>query len=271
MKVLQLEQNSPEWEEFRLDKIGGSKPKDLVPLSTPTKPTLVSYLDRKGIDYTKATPTKSDPFKRSQMTIDEMYGQLGAKERGEINAERAKKDEFYKLVAARVARPITPNDYEDRLPDGVHFSMMARGHILEPEAIALFEGLTGKKVDRGDVVWQDDKNPSIYVSPDGSIKDSSGNYVEALEVKCPDTHKIIRAIHENQYPQEYKYQVVQYFLVNEHLQKLYFLLYTDVMPARPLIVFEITRSEVEEDIVELRTFEELIIKQADALAAELSF
>lgn len=270
MKILKLQQNSEEWTEFRLDKIGGSKPKDLVPISMPTRPTLVEYLSSNNIDYTKPAPTKADPDKRTDMNIGEMYDLLSDEQRGDLNAQRAKKDEFYKLVAGQVARPITPNDYEDRL-NGEHFSMRARGHILEPEAIKAFEKLYGKKVDHGDVVWQDDKNPNIYVSPDGSIADKNGNYIEAVEVKCPDTHKIIRAIDENEYPQEFRFQVAQYFLVNEHLQKLYFVLYTDVMPARPVTVFEVVREDVEQDVKELRAFEESIIAQANKLALELSF
>lgn len=271
MRVLKLEQNSPEWEYFRLDKIGGSKPKDLIPLSDPTKPTLTWYLSTKSIDYTKPTPTKTDPNKRSEMNIGEMVALLTPEQRGELNAKRAKKDEFYKLVAARVARPITPNDYEDRIAEGARFSMSLRGHLLEPEAIAVFEELSGKKVDHGDVVWQDEDNPNIYVSPDGSIANKDGKYTEAVEVKCLDTHKIIRAIHENEYPQEYRFQVAQYFMVNPDLEKLYFVMYTDVMPARPITVFEVTRSEVKDVIVELRAFEESIIAQADKLADELSF
>lgn len=232
MQVLEYEQNTEEWLEFKRGKAGGSRANKLMPSPRMTKAI-------------------------QELTPDEL---------GRYKAGLPKKDEFYKLVAEQVARPITPNDYEDRL-NGERFSMMARGHILEPEAKLAFTEKTGIKLNGRSIVWQSDYSENSILSPDGEVIGQNA----AAEIKCPDTHVIIRAYDENQYPQEYKWQVVKYFVTNEKLEKLYFILYTDVMPALPILIFEINREEVLKEIEEYRAFEAEILKQANDLAARLAF
>lgn len=232
MKVIEISQNSEEWLEFRLGKSSGSRAGKLIP-----SPRMTKALEA-----------------------------LTPEELGEYKADLEKKDEFYKLVAERVARPITPNDYVDRL-EGQKFSMMARGHILEPEALMAFEAQTGLKTIKRSVVWQSDDDPNSIISPDAEIEGKN----EAVEVKCPDSHVIIRAWHEGQYPKEYKWQVVKYFSTNENLEKLHFVLYTDVMPALPILIFEIDREDVFGEIAEYIAFEQSILEQVNDMVEKLSF
>ena len=145
--------------------------------------------------------------------------------------------------------------------------MMARGHILEQEAIQEFTKRTGKVVIGTSVVWERDDNPNSILSPDATIDFDK----EAVEIKCLDSHRMIRAYDENKYPQEYHEQIVKYFIVNEKLEELHFVMYTDVMPALSYLQFDIKREEIENDIRELRAFEDEILKQVDKLSEELAF
>jgi len=254
MKIINIEQNTEEWLEFRKGKSGGSGLHDLYPARTITKETAISYLMSKNVEVNP---------KLSAALVIEM---LTSEDIGNIKAQGDKKDAFYKLVAERIARPITPNDYEDQL-DGQKFSMMTRGHLLEPEAIKEFTKRTGKVVIGTSVVWERDDNKDSILSPDATIDFDK----EAVEVKCLDSHRMIRAYDEKHYPTEYHEQIVKYFIVNEKLEELHFVMYTDVMPALPYLQFNIKREDITEDIKELRAFEDAILIQVNELAVELAF
>ena len=254
MKVIEIEQNTEEWLEFRKGKSGGSGLHDLYPARTITREVAKEYLEKKGIEV--------DPKAKASDVVD----MLTAEDIGIIKAHGDKKDAFYKLVAERISRPITPNDYEDRL-DGQKFSMMVRGHILEEEAIQEFTKRTGKVVIGKSVVWERDDNKDSILSPDATIEFDK----EAVEVKCLESHRMIRAYDENHYPEEYHEQIVKYFIVNEKLEELHFVMYTDVMPALPYLQFDIKREEIENDILELRAFEDEILKQVTELSERLAF
>lgn len=257
MKVLKLNQGSEEWLEFRLGKVSGSKLREVYSRTNPSKEMIVDYLLAKGVDF------------ETKATIPVLMGYLSLDDIGQLKAQQDRKDGFYRLVAERIARPITPNDYADQLGDR-KFSMMERGHILEPEAIAAFEEKTGKKVERGDIVWQSDDDDEMMVSPDGSIL-RDGKIVEAVEVKCPDSHTVIRCYDEQTYPNEYYEQIIQYFIINDDLEKLHFVIYTDVVPSLPIQIYEIKRKDVQADITLMKAYEKAILKQVDELAERLAF
>ena len=124
---------------------------------------------------------------------------------------------------------------------------MERGNNEEPFAVKAFEEQTGKKVARiGQCV--SDKYDWLALSPDGLIANKEGKYTEAIEIKCPDSKKAVLYRIENMVPMdetgligkkgdplagapflgipsEYKWQCVHYFMVNEDLETLYFLVY----------------------------------------------
>lgn len=118
---------------------------------------------------------------------------------------------------------------------------MERGTAEEIFAVKAFEARTKKKVDRVGLCLSDDYD-WLAVSPDGLIKDKDGKYTEAVEVKSPDSKTAIFYRLANMIPLEetgltkskhpflgvpenYKWQVVQYFVVNKDLQKLHFVVY----------------------------------------------
>lgn len=253
MKVINIPQNTEEWLEFKLGKSGGSGLGLLYPARTITREIAKEYLEAQGIEV------------NPKLKAGEVVDMLTSEDVGKIKADGDKKDAFYKLVAERVARPITPNDYEDRL-DGKKFTMMARGHILEEEAVKEFEKRNDVKVNTESVIWQRDDNPDSIVSPDAVIGET-----EAVEVKAFDSHRIIRAYDENHYPSECHEQVVKYFIVNEQLETLHFVMYTDVMPSLPYLQFDIKREDVANDIIELKAFEDAILVQVKELSERLAF
>ena len=258
MKVIKLQQNSDEWLEFRKGKSGGSEFKNLWIPGLPLKAKIIERLEREN-------PLSPED---KRCTVQELAGMLEPSELAELKLEAEPKKHFYEIVADRVARPVTPNDYEDRL-NGEPFTMMARGHILEPEAIAAFEEKTGKKVDEDSVVWVSDYDENAYVSPDGAITGKDGKVREACEVKCLSSVEVIKCFDEHCYPKEYEPQVLKYFMVNEDLETLHFIIFTDLIPGLELQVFDINRNDVEERLAEARAFEKASLKRIDELASKI--
>jgi len=254
MKVINIAQNTEEWQDFKLGKSGGSSMKDLYPARTVTRETAVEYLTSKGVEV--------DPKAKA----GEVLAMLTPQDLGEIKAQGEKKDGFYKLVAERIARPITPNDYADRL-NGQPFSMMVRGHLLESEIIAEFEKANKVKVQKRSIIWQRDDNPDSIFSPDAETEDETWS----VEAKAPDSHKIIRAWDEDKLPDEYFLQAVKAFVTNDKLKRHTVCLGTDVMPALSFIQFDIYREQIEDEIAEIKSFEDAILKQVNELAARLAF
>lgn len=164
---------------------------------------------------------------------------------------------FYELLADRLA--VNPDDE----------NAMDRGHRLEEEAIAHFMSTTGKEVVQTGI-WISDTNDKIAVSPDGAIKNGSV-YPEAVEVKCLSSARHLQALVENKIPDEYQLQVLQYFIVNEFLQTLYFVFYTDRIPSQPMHVIEVDRKDIEDDIEFYYNYEVDTLKEIDELAEKLAF
>lgn len=259
MKVLKIQQNSEEWLEFRKGKSGGSEFKDLWIPGYPLKSKIIEQLEKDGQPL---------PPEDKKLAVADLAGMLEPEELAELKLSGEPKERYYEIIAERVARPITPNDYVEQL-GGEPFSMMARGHILEPEAIAAFEEKTGKKVDEESCVWISDYDPNAYVSPDGCITSEDGKIREAIEVKCLDSPKVVKAYLTGKYPKEYMPQALKYFMVNDDLETLHFVIYTDVIPGLELQIFEIKREEMEELYVEAKVFEKVVLERIEKDASKI--
>lgn len=225
MRVLDIDQNTEEWMEYRKGKSGGSS-----------------------------------------------FGKI-YRVNGRTNDETLK-EQFFVMLAERVARPMTPNDYMDRVPEGVPFSWAVRGQILEPEAAKCFSVKYNKKLDDGKV-WVDDDDPSSYVSPDRVITSPDGVIREAVEIKCLSSEKVLKVWYDKRHLEkdksdfwalpsnEYKSQVIKYFMVNDDLEKLYWVLYTDLIPKLELQVLTIRREDVAKFIVDARVVENYYLKELE--------
>ena len=237
MKILDLEQRSQEWLDFHEGRISGSSAKDYSSVRYISKAELVEFAQSKGYDFPK------------NLTMDNIRAMLTEDELNELYANVQINDSIYKLIAQRIAKPINPNDYADRIPEGATYSAMLRGQILEEEARELISEKLGKQIIPGRV-WQSDVNEYIICSPDGEIVDDTGKVSEAVEIKCLDSWKVVKAYYEKHPPLDYEAQIIQYFLVNENLQKLYFCIYSDVFtnPDLGLQIFELKREDYREKI-----------------------
>ncbi len=164
----------------------------------------------------------------------------------------AKKIGFYEIIAERIAIPIT-EDY------------MLRGAELEEDAIARFEKETKKKVDSSLVLWEREDNPDIAISPDGVI-----GKTEALEVKCLSNARHLEAYLTQTIPNEFEYQILQYFIVNDQLKKLYFTFYN---PAMPIDFFYLTidRKDKEDQIAECLELQKETLKEIEKITKDLTF
>lgn len=237
MKILDIEQRSQEWLDFHEGRISGSSAKDYSSVRYIPKAELAEFAESKGYDFPK------------NLTMDNIRAMLTEDELNELYANVQINDSIYKLIAQRIAKPINPNDYADRIPEGATYSAMLRGQILEEEARDLISEKLGKKIIPGRV-WQSEENEYMICSPDGEIVDDTGKVSEAVEIKCLDSWKVVKAYYEKHPPLDYEAQIIQYFLVNENLQKLYFCIYSDVFtnPDLGLQIFELKREDYREKI-----------------------
>lgn len=161
---------------------------------------------------------------------------------------------YYELIAEKMALP----------PDTEN--VMDRGHRLEEEALELFEKETGKKVDKSLVIWTREDNQDIAISPDGFI-----GKTEACEVKCLASPKHIQALLEQEIPADYKYQVLQYFIVNDKLKKLYFIFYDPRLITKQLFYLEVKREEVQEDVEKYLEYQKKTIQEINEIVNKWTF
>lgn len=159
-----------------------------------------------------------------------------------------KKKGFYELIAERIGLAA----------DGEN--PMDRGHRLEEEALERFTVMTGKEVDPSLVIWSREDNEFIAISPDGVISET-----EAVEVKCLASASHIEAIVTNEIPDEYHYQVIQYFLTNEKLETLHFVMYDPRLKVKDFHMFEVKREDVQAEVTEMLEYERTTLKEVDAI------
>jgi predicted phage-related endonuclease len=136
---------------------------------------------------------------------------------------------------------------------------MERGTSEEIFAIKAYEKKTGKKVEQIGVCISDEYD-YLANSPDGLIKNEEGKYTEAVEVKSPDSKTAVFYMLANiaddlgltkskqpwlGIPAQYKWQCVDYFLVNTDLLKLHFLVYDErfINEEKKLTVITLERTD----------------------------
>lgn len=254
MKILDIEQRSQEWLDFHEGRISGSSAKDYSSVRYIPKVELVEFAESKGYEFPK------------NLTMDNIRAMLTEDELNELYANVQINDSIYKLIAQRIAKPINPNDYT--LPEGATYSAMLRGQILEEEARELISEKLGKKIIPGRV-WQSEENEYMICSPDGEFEDET----EAVEIKCLDSWKVVKAYYEKHPPSEYKPQILQYFVVNDKLKKLYFCIYSDVFsnPDLGLQIFELNREDYKEEIEIVKRVENATLELVEKEVQKLMF
>lgn len=152
-----------------------------------------------------------------------------------MGTPKARQEAIYEIIAERLSVGTGGGDYENP---------MDRGTRLEPEAITVFEFETGIKTELIGFAEHDD-NSHIGNSPDRMVK---GDDTQAVEVKCPLGKNYVKLWLTNEIPDEYEHQVIQYFAVNEKLQKLYFVGYNPDIKVHPLHIIEVTRESLGDNV-----------------------
>ena len=124
---------------------------------------------------------------------------------------------------------------------------MQRWKELESIAKAKYIDKTWEKVEE---IWFIKKNDYVWLSPDWVIFSEDWKIRKAIEIKCPLAKSFTKCILEKKIPEEYKYQVIMYFLVISDLEELDFILYNPdfYIKEKRLFVINIKRQDLEKDI-----------------------
>lgn len=200
-------------------------------------------------------------------------GKFSGTKIGKLYAKSRKKDEmfdtekanlqFYQILAERLA-VATADGLDDR-------SAMERGKLLESEAIKVASDKLKLSNVATDNVWQDETNPDFICSPDAYEDTDQPTW--AIEIKCLTSANHIKAIYEDKRPNDYDYQCLNYFAVNPNLKTLYFCMYDPRFFSEELQLktFIIERSEVIEDIEQLKQARDIAQKQINDFVERYSF
>jgi hypothetical protein len=175
--------------------------------------------------------------KRTGTTIGKMFAK--SRKTGELYDTEKPLLTFYQKVAERLAEGTGDDDGLD--------SSRERGKELESTAIDEAEQRLGLKLIRGNV-WQADEQH--IESPDAYTKDLK----TAVEIKCLSSARHIQAIVEDRPPQEYYAEYLNYFLVNDKLERLFVFLYDPRFLFEGLTwhAWELKRKDLEYDIERMR-------------------
>lgn len=167
-----------------------------------------------------------------------------------MGTPKARQEALYEIIAERLTVGV----------DMEHENPMDRGTRLEDEAVAAFEFETGLQTEQTGFC-QSEESDDIANSPDRLIpKEDAG-----LEIKCPGGKNYVKAWLTNKVPEEYYWQVIQYFVVNKKAKKLYFVLYNPDIPIHPLHIIIVTRKELGDDIQLALEAEQLFLEEANRL------
>ena len=170
-----------------------------------------------------------------------------------------KKIEFYEIIAERLSKPLEVGE--------VKLSPLEHGHAYEAEAISRFEQMTGKEVDCTKCIWSREDNPNIAISPDGVVIGTDNT--EAVEAKCLSEANHLKAYLTKEIPDDYQEQKLQYFIVNDKLQKLTFCFLNPRLMAADFFTIEFTRADVMAEIEERMIFERQTLAEIDSIVDSL--
>ena len=237
MKIIQIPQNTQEWHDFRRGKITGTKSAGCLSLSRKSK--------------------------------DGSTVGMG----------------WWEMLAER----LTGNDEAD-----ISDNAMKRGSQLEGDCAEITVrrlGLENPNFEPG--IWQSSENERLILSPDCYENVEFPTW--AIECKSLGSAKHLQAIYRaleythagyelgrfsaiataelkgqiDLIPQEYREQALDYFIVNPHLEVLYFTLYDPRFNDSRLAhwVFTIMRADIEDNLIELGNAQLLTIDEHDLAEA----
>jgi len=171
-----------------------------------------------------------------------------------MGTARARQEMMYEIIGERLKVGCN-EEYEDPRDRGIR---------LEDEAIAQFEFQTNLSVEKVGFCESDDDCYIAY-SPDGIV--SNTDDTEDVEVKCPLEKNYIKIWLTNEIPEEYEYQILQAFVVNDKLKKRYFIAYNPQIPVHPLHIIEVLRDEKKIEMAKEK--QKVFIQEVDAILSTI--
>lgn len=153
------------------------------------------------------------------------------------------------------------------IQDQKNFSTEAteRGNSLEPFARKAYIEHTGINIIETGLCLSD-KNKQHGCSPDGWAEDFTG----ATEIKCLGS-KHGKVIQENKIPSDHILQVTNYFLVNEKLEWLDYVLYRPEYFYKPLHIIRVTREELQPKIEKVGSAVDLFFSEYEKIKRKVMF
>jgi len=199
----------------------------------------------------------TNKFETKEEWLEARKGKITGTRAGNLvlKSGKGKKIGFYELIAEKIGIPQEDNE-----------NPMDRGSRLEPEAIERFQSETNKKVDTSLILWSRDENEAISLSPDGVISDT-----EAVEVKCLSSARHIEALLTGELPSEYEDQKLQYFVVNDKLETLYWVFYDPRILKKDFFYFTFNRKDLQKEIFAKLEQETLILSEIEEAVNKLTF
>lgn len=249
MKILNnFEQGTPEWHTWRDGIISSTDSKTLLGEKELLVSELITELvENQGYDK-KDLPKKKEDLQKliSEKKPEFEFKKFITKENDTL---------YYKMLAYELSDGTAPNDERP----------MHRGTRLEPGIRDWFNETYKENFYEVGGCTRDD-NDKIGMSPDG-INDKN----EGLEIKGLAGWKHIKAWLENEVPPEHIPQCLQYFVTNDKMEKLYFVMGCPEITVKPYLVFELHREDFKKEIeMSLQAQRELIKKVQDKLL-EINF
>lgn len=199
---------------------------------------------------------KTLKFETREEWLEARRGKITGSRLKDIVVKRgtAKKIGFYELIAERLG---IAADSENP---------MDRGTRLESEAMEKYVEVTGEKIDTSLVIWTRDEDESIAISPDG-FKGKT----KAVEVKCLASARHIEAYLTKQIPDEYEFQKLQYFIVNDKLKECDWVFYDPRLLAMPFFTIRVTREEVQDQVDQYLDYQRGILLEVNEIVNQLTF
>ena len=71
-------------------------------------------------------------------------------------------------------------------------------------------------------------------------------------------------------PDDYEFQALQYFCVNDDLQTLHFCFYDPRILAKPFFIIEVKREDVQEDVEKYLEYQRMTLAEVDEIVLQLS-
>lgn len=164
---------------------------------------------------------------------------------GKVTGTRLKSAVGSRSVQETLIYELIAEELSGEIEDLYQSDAMKWGTDHEDGAVFFYEKRYGIKTERVGFCLSDEYD-FLALSPDRLVKKGK-KYVGAVEVKCPTTKVFIKYVSKGAVPTEYKWQVVNYFLVCPDLQWLDFVIYDPRIPGGMYVV-RVTREEMNEYI-----------------------